>query len=59
MKSRTNGSFLSRVFSKSDSRLTFSRLPILKTSSSILRVYLTLRWIPPPKHDALVDRLHE
>jgi hypothetical protein len=47
------------VFSPELSRLTFTRLPIYGTGSSILRAYQTIRWVPRPSLDETVDVLSE
>jgi hypothetical protein len=35
----------------------FSRVPILKTRGSILRTYLTIPWVPPPRYADLVNSI--
>ena len=35
----------------------FSRIPVYKTKRSIVRNYLTLPWVPPPKYADLVNNI--
>jgi len=36
-------------------KLRFSRVPIHKTKSSIVRCYLTVPWVPQPTYEDLVN----
>jgi hypothetical protein len=40
-------------------RLSFSRIPLLRSKITIYRVYLTIPFCPAPELDDLVNMIHE